>query len=129
MQSIIFPCLVSTIGAWFSRRRRGVATGSWATCTNFGNIMGLQQSAWLLQYANNQWSILMFVVAIYFIIDTMLLYFLFSPDPSELELIIDVEGEIDYIKSRKENESNAAFSEVEMTDKSVESGENSRRMI
>ena len=71
----------------------------------------------------------MFVITIYFIIDTMLIYFLFNPDPSEMDLIIDVEDEINNLKARKEGESNMVFSEVELTDKSVESGNNSRRLV
>jgi hypothetical protein len=43
------------------------------------------------------------------------------PDPSELDLVIDVEDEINDLKAKKERESNAMFSEVEMTEKSVES--------
>ena len=39
-QSIVFPCLVSIIGSWFSKKTRGAITGSWATCTNIGNIIG-----------------------------------------------------------------------------------------
>lgn len=39
-QSIVFPCLVSIIGSWFSKKTRGAITGSWATCTNLGNIIG-----------------------------------------------------------------------------------------
>jgi OPA family glycerol-3-phosphate transporter-like MFS transporter 3 len=44
-QSIVFPCLVSVIAMWFSKKHRGAITGFWGTCTNIGNIIGLQVSA------------------------------------------------------------------------------------
>ena len=55
----------------------------------------------------------MFVVAIYFLIDAMLIYFFFIPDPADAALVIDFEETVASL--------NKAFSEVEMTDKSVES--------
>ena len=41
IQSVDFPCLVGTIGAWTKRSTRGTITGIWATCGNVGNILGL----------------------------------------------------------------------------------------
>lgn len=40
-QSLVFPCLVSIIGSWFAKANRGFITGSWGTCTNIGNILGI----------------------------------------------------------------------------------------
>lgn len=40
-QSVVFPILVSIIGAYFSKGKRGMVAGVWATSTNIGNIIGL----------------------------------------------------------------------------------------
>ena len=88
-QSFVFPCLVSAIGAWFSRKRRGVATGGWGTCTNMGNILGLQSAAWLLQ--SFHWDVLMYLIAVYFVIDALLIWFFFSPEPSLHNIIIELD--------------------------------------
>jgi len=41
IQSVDFPCFISTIGAWTNERTRGTVTGVWATCGNVGNILGI----------------------------------------------------------------------------------------
>lgn len=40
IQSVDFPCLVSTMGVWTQKSTRGFVTGVWATCANTGNILG-----------------------------------------------------------------------------------------
>jgi sugar phosphate permease len=46
-QSVVFPILVSIIGAYFSKSKRGMVAGIWATSTNVGNIIGLQTASYL----------------------------------------------------------------------------------
>ena len=41
VQSVDFPCIIGTVGAWTRRSTRGTITGIWATCGNVGNILGL----------------------------------------------------------------------------------------
>ena len=36
-----FPIFISIMGNWFPKKNRGFLAGLWATCTNFGNIVGI----------------------------------------------------------------------------------------
>ena len=78
-QSVVFPCLVSTVGAWFSKTQRGLATGSWGTCTNMGNILGLQTAALFLTIWH--WNVLMYLIAIFLLVNTILVWCFLQPEP------------------------------------------------
>ena len=41
-QSICFPAFIHIVANWFPKHRRGLAVGIWVTCTNFGDIVGVQ---------------------------------------------------------------------------------------
>lgn len=49
VQSVDFPVCVSTIGDWTKKSHRGIISGCWATCTQVGNILGLQLSVIILR--------------------------------------------------------------------------------
>ncbi len=34
------PCMISINGNWFPKKSRGFIVGLWASCNNFGNIVG-----------------------------------------------------------------------------------------
>lgn len=89
-QSIVFPTLVSIVSNWFSKEHRGVITGSWGTCTNIGNIVGVQVAAMVLHGRQaTDWYLLMQTIAITFFVVTMLSGSVFSPYPENHLLIID----------------------------------------
>jgi OPA family glycerol-3-phosphate transporter-like MFS transporter 1/2 len=60
VQSVDFPALVSTMGNWTQRKTRGFVTGVWATCSNTGNIIGMQSAALILFINGNQWEHLLY---------------------------------------------------------------------
>lgn len=48
IQSVDFPCFIATVGAWTERKTRGIVTGVWATCSNTGNVLGIQLATLIL---------------------------------------------------------------------------------
>ena len=86
IQSVDFPCFIGTIGAWSQRSSRGIISGIWATCSNVGNIIGLQTASYLLSHQDDKWENLMFYITILYLIIAMLIYCLFISDPKEVGL-------------------------------------------
>jgi len=39
--SILPPTFIGIMGHWFPKKNRGLIVGFWATCNNFGNIVGI----------------------------------------------------------------------------------------
>jgi len=97
-QSIVFPTLVAVIGSWFAKAKRGLITGSWGTCTNIGNILGVQIAARILKSNNNHWEILMLIISCLFMANVIGINTLFKPSPDELNLIIEVEDKVSLVK-------------------------------
>ena len=89
VQSIDFPCFISTVGAWTERRTRGIVTGIWATCSNTGNIIGLQLAAFILSKNGEQWEPLMFVVTFTYLCLAAVILVFFVAEPAEVGLRID----------------------------------------
>lgn len=56
VQSVDFPCLIGTIGAWTNKSSRGLVSGTWATCSQVGNIIGLQLSVVILNNQGGHWE-------------------------------------------------------------------------
>jgi len=81
VQSVDFPCFISTIGAWTSESTRGTVTGIWATCGNVGNILGIQLAAAVLRAKDNQWGYLMMYVTISYLCLALLIFSVFIADP------------------------------------------------
>jgi sugar phosphate permease len=45
LNATLLPCMISINGNWFPKKSRGLIVGLWATCNNFGNIVGSQLAA------------------------------------------------------------------------------------
>lgn len=39
--SVLPPTFIGIMGHWFPKKNRGLIVGFWATCNNFGNIVGI----------------------------------------------------------------------------------------
>ena len=76
-QSVDFPCLISTIGSWTERRTRGMISGFWATCSQVGNIIGIQSAAYLLSINGHRWQTLTFIVTVIYIVSAIAIYLIF----------------------------------------------------
>lgn len=85
----MFPTLVAIVGSWFSKSQRGLATGSWATCTNFGNIMGIHTAALILKH--NMWQELMYTISVLFIFNCCAIFTVFKTEPGEI--LIEIQEE------------------------------------
>ena len=92
---MVFPCLVSIIGTWFSKSKRGLITGAWGTSTNMGNIAGLHLSAAILNITDRKWGQLMNVMSVIFFVNTLIAYMFLRPTPEQENIIIELEDEID----------------------------------
>ena len=86
VQSVDFPCFIGTIGAWSRRSSRGVISGIWATCSNVGNIIGLQSASVILSRQNDKWENLMLYIFIIYLVIAVSVFFLFTSDPKEVGL-------------------------------------------
>ena len=84
VQSIDFPCFIGTMGAWTSRSSRGTISGIWATCSNVGNIVGLQLASYVLGNHENDWERLMFIVSIVYFGIALLIFLTFVAEPREV---------------------------------------------
>jgi len=88
VQSVDFPCFISTIGAWTERRNRGIITGVWATCSNVGNLVGIQLAALILNHNNGHWQSLMGYISVIYVSFAALIYLFFTAKPSDVGLSI-----------------------------------------
>ncbi|XP_039120798.1 putative glycerol-3-phosphate transporter 5 [Dioscorea cayenensis subsp. rotundata] len=50
VQSIGWPCVVSVVGNWFGKSRRGLIMGVWNSHTSFGNILGSVLASSVLEF-------------------------------------------------------------------------------
>jgi OPA family glycerol-3-phosphate transporter-like MFS transporter 1/2 len=91
VQSVDFPALVSTMGNWTQRKTRGFVTGVWATCSNTGNIIGMQSAALILFINGNQWEHLLYYVTAIYIFFAILIYCAFVPSPRDVDLLLEEE--------------------------------------
>ena len=62
--------------------------GIWATCSNTGNIIGLQAASYLPSNNNDKWENLMLYITIIYLIIATSIFFLFIGDPKEIGLEI-----------------------------------------
>jgi sugar phosphate permease len=49
------------MGQWTTKSKRGAVSGLWATCTQFGNILGIQLSVLILN-TQGDWEYMMFYI-------------------------------------------------------------------
>jgi sugar phosphate permease len=93
-QSIVFPTLVSIVGAWFPKKGRGFITGLWGTCSNSGNIVGIWAAGFILG-EQNEWKYLMFTIFFMFTINACIIWMFFEPYPERLGIVIEEEEELE----------------------------------
>ena len=91
-QSIVFPTLVSIVGAWFPKKGRGFITGLWGTCSNSGNIIGIWAAGFILG-EKNEWKNLMFTIFFFFTFNAIIIWNFFEPYPERLGIVIEDEQE------------------------------------
>lgn len=77
------------MAAWSERKSRGTVTGVWATCSQVGNIIGLQLAAVLLTNNGNNWQQLMTIVMVMYFIFAVMIYIGFVAEPSEVGLMLE----------------------------------------
>ena len=110
VQSVDFPALVSTMGNWTKRSTRGFVTGIWATCSNTGNIVGMQTAALILFLNGYQWEHLLFYVTAIYLFFATLIYFTFVASPRDVDLVIEeempavIDSNVDEIQEVREEE-------------------------
>lgn len=63
--------------------------GFWATCNNFGNILGIQIAAGLMGLFGDHWEYLMVTISITVAISTLVIFFFLVPEPAEAGVIIE----------------------------------------
>jgi sugar phosphate permease len=87
LNAMLWPCFIAILGCWFPKKTRGFLAGLWATCNNFGNIVGIQVGTQLLKvYSDWQW-LLYTIGAVVFLWGIVLWLFL-VPDPEKIGIII-----------------------------------------
>ena len=72
------------MAAWTERKTRGIVTGIWATCSNSGNVVGIQLATLILGLQDDHWQNLMFyIMGVYFTF-AVLIFFFFVSTPQEV---------------------------------------------
>lgn len=61
----------------------------WATCNNFGNIVGIQLAAGLIDTFNGEWQWLMVVASVFAAIMALVTYFFLNTNPEELGIFVE----------------------------------------
>jgi len=87
--SVLPPTLIAIMGNWFPKKNRGLIVGFWATCNNFGNIIGIQLAAGLMNVFGDHWEYLMVTVSILTGITTLVIFFFLVPEPHLVGITID----------------------------------------
>ncbi|MCL7041478.1 hypothetical protein MKW94_012098 [Papaver nudicaule] len=93
-QSIGWPCVVSVVGNWFGKSKRGLIMGVWNSQTSIGNILGSVLASSVLEFGWG-WS---FVVPGVFIILVGVLVFMFlvvSPEVAGFESLVEDDSGIE----------------------------------
>ena len=87
LNALLWPCFISILGCWFPKKSRGFLAGLWATCNNFGNILGIQIGTQLLRlYEDWQW--LMYTIAVIVFLWGIVLWLFLIPDPEAIGIVI-----------------------------------------
>ena len=80
LNAMLWPCFIAILGNWFPKKSRGFLAGLWATCNNFGNIVGIQIGTQLLKLYED-WEYLLFSIGILVFIWGILIWHFLIPDP------------------------------------------------
>ena len=86
VQSVDFPTLIGILGNWTKKESRGFISGMWGTCSNVGNVIGLQLAPLILANHDQRWYSLMFSVVIIYISVAVVTFLFLTPDPRLLGL-------------------------------------------
>ena len=79
--SILPPTFIGIMGHWFPKKNRGLIVGFWATCNNFGNIVGIQLAAGLMKIYDDKWYFLMVTISVIVLIGALVIYMYLIPEP------------------------------------------------
>ncbi|XVF47977.1 hypothetical protein PTKIN_Ptkin03bG0153200 [Pterospermum kingtungense] len=98
-QSIGWPCVVSVVGNWFGKEKRGLIMGVWTSHTSVGNIIGSVTASGVLEFGWG-WSFLVPGVLVIVVGVLVFCFLVVSPDDlgfemmsSGMEIEMNVEGE------------------------------------
>jgi len=87
--SVLPPTFIGIMGYWFPKKNRGLIVGFWATCNNFGNIVGIQIAAGLMSAFGDHWEYLMITISVAVALATLVIFFFLVPDPADAGVIVD----------------------------------------
>lgn len=98
-QSIGWPCVVSVVGNWFGKEKRGLIMGVWTSHTSVGNIIGSVMASGVLEFGWG-WSFLVPGVLVIVVGVLVFCFLVVSPDDLGFEMMspgveieMNVEGE------------------------------------
>ncbi|KAK8602080.1 hypothetical protein V6N13_058260 [Hibiscus sabdariffa] len=98
-QSIGWPCVVSVVGNWFGKEKRGLIMGVWTSHTSVGNIIGSVVASGVLDFGWG-WSFLVPGVLVIVVAVSVFCFLVVSPDDLGFEMMsckkeieMNVEGE------------------------------------
>ncbi|XWS73019.1 hypothetical protein CRYUN_Cryun02cG0090000 [Craigia yunnanensis] len=98
-QSIGWPCVVSVVGNWFGKEKRGLIMGVWTSHTSVGNIIGSVVASGVLEFGWG-WSFLVPGVLVIIVGLLVFCFLVVSPDDLGFEMMapgkeieMNVEGE------------------------------------
>ena len=69
------------MGHWFPKKNRGLIVGFWATCNNFGNIVGIQLASGLIKLYDEKWYYLMITISVAVMIAAVVIFLFLIPEP------------------------------------------------
>lgn len=118
-QSIGWPCVVSVVGNWFGKSKRGLIMGVWNSNTSVGNIVGSVVASSVLGFGWG-WSFVLPGVSIVVVGVLVFLFLVVSPENVGLELEakeveVNVEG-IPLVVSEKVEEGEVGLARSENAD-------------
>jgi len=89
-QFIVFPILVTVVGNWFSKSKRGLVSAAYGTSGDVGNIIGFQTASIVLSLNNNHWGALFYVLCVFFFLNAFIAFFCLIPTPKLKGIIINL---------------------------------------
>ena len=87
--SFILPSMIAVVGQWFPKKNRGLLVGAWASCNNFGNIVGIQLAATLLNTFSGRWEMLQVFAGGLVLLWAFVIFYFLVPHPDQLGMTID----------------------------------------
>lgn len=87
--STLPPTFIGIMSHWFPKKNRGLIVGFWATCNNFGNIVGIQLAAALMIIFGDDWWYLMITISIVVAIAGVIIFCFLIPEPHMAGIIVE----------------------------------------